>query len=385
VLGNFTADAASFAKLETLTVAGALSAATGGYAKLTNLTIRNDVTIALSLSGLDTLTVEAGELTVPAVAGGVDGLTLTVGAKGVLTLTGALTGLNDSVVSGTLTATGLAFNSLPDVPPTLTATVDAVINGIAFTGVRTNISALATDAVTTGDFEVPENKTLTIPAATTLTIAAGSALTYDGPVTITATGNLVLATASTTSVASIAGTGTISAGVTTIRGSWAAVGETTEAGTVTIQSAAIGATITADGTEATGLKASAAGAIITQSAGASNTLSIGADTTIDLSEFGSLVLRGAASNSGTAKLTADTAIIKGGGGSTDVDESKITSLGGIVKATAIGDDLTFTGSGDGTNDPFGTIIGAASDNTLTAGGAGDDLTLDKTTILVIGT
>jgi hypothetical protein len=163
--------------------------------------------------------------------------------------------------------------------------------GAVNVGVNSNVAGTAT-------VTVPAGKSLNVAASKTLTVAAG--------------GSLILATASTTSVGKISGAGSIVAGATTITGAWEAVGTST--GTLTILSAATGATITATA-DATSLKASAAGATITQGAVASNNLTIGANTTIALggtaTKVGEIVLK----NSNAADAT---------------DNGKLTLLGTIT-------------------------------------------------------
>jgi hypothetical protein len=217
-------------------------------------------------------------------------------------------------------------------------------------------------------------------------------------VTIVPGGTLILATGTGSSVAKIAGTGKITAGFTTISGAWDAVGG--NVGTVTFLSAATGATITADGTGATGLKAGA-GAIITQNAGeATNNLIIGAATDIDLggtdAEVGVILLKndtseGKSDATKNAKLTlsvAATSTIKTGNaiGAKGAAMPLATAGVSVVSGSAFEKFGITNLAGDGTKakvtstvatteasaGPAGKLAGLLSgdaDGTVTGGGA----------------
>jgi hypothetical protein len=311
VLGYLDLTNSTLGSVVDLTVAGGLTAANATYTGLTSLIVSNNFTVG-TLTGLNTLTVDGGIFTAASVAGGAEGLTFKVEEKGDAEIT-AITGLKEGLIAGILNADSVAAFGTPTTFP-LTAAAGALVNGINFTAETTTITALAPSAagVTTEDFVVPDDKTLTIPESTTLTIASGSTLTYNGLVTIEATGVLKLATAATAG-ARIAGIGTITAGATTITGSWEAVG-IADTGALSITGADTGATIAGIETKTSGLKASAAGATITQNAGESNNLVIEANTTIDLdgteTEVGVIILKNdtaqaAPTNNGKLTLSGD--------------------------------------------------------------------------------
>jgi hypothetical protein len=339
VLGELNASAATLASVVDLTVAGGLLAAQASYTSLTDLIVSNDFEVGV-LSGIKTLTVDDGEFIAVSVAGDAEaGLTLKVEEKGEATID-AITGLKEGVIAGILTAEHFENLGTPTTP-TLTATAGALVNGIIFTAPEpTVITELAAGGVTTGDFVVPEGKSLPIPAATTLTIASGSTLTYNGSVTIDAAGAgvLKLATAGTAG-AKIVGIGTITAGQTAITGAREAVG-LADTGSLTITGSANGATIAAVETKPSGLKASAAGAALTQNSAGSNALTIAANTTIDLAgsstaKLGEIILKGDATpaNNGKLTLAATTSkvLIAASGGS---------DLDGVTSITINGTNIT---------------------------------------------
>jgi hypothetical protein len=337
VLGDLTATAATLANIETLTVAGSFSAASATYFALTELTVSSEFDAGTGLGTLKTLTVAAGgDFTAPSV-GGAEGVTVTVEKDGSADIT-TITKLVEGTIAGTLTAESFTpFDTTANAATPLSALAGAVINTIPFTGESTKVKALAAATVTTEDFKVPATASLIIPAAGTLIIGAGSTFTYDGQVTIAATGSLVLATAAQTNVAKIAGKGTITAGFTAITGSWNATANA-DPGTLTILSAAAGATITADGLAATGLEAGAAGATITQGVGSTNTLTIDEATIIGLGgdgvAVGSIILKGAASDPGKIVLTkTDTSIISTGATSAAITVTDTVTLTGATLTT----------------------------------------------------
>jgi hypothetical protein len=168
----------------------------------------------------------------------------------------------------------------------------------------------------------------------------------------------------------------VKAGATTITGEWQAVG--TGNGTLTIDSAAAGATITA--ASATGLKASAAGATITQNAGEDNTLTIATGTAVDLGTTGSLVLTGVAGTDGAKLAVTNTGSLKAGATTitgawqavdtgADADTVTIAATSADTSSiTASATTVAFTASTGGT-----ITQGAVSSNTLTIGA---DTTID---------
>jgi hypothetical protein len=307
VLGDLEDAAATLANVEDLTVAGegVLTATSATYAKLTALTVSSSFTAPVALNALTALTVEAGgKFITTSSVGGAGGITLAVEKGGAATIA-KINGLKESVIEGALTsANGYApFDTGSTAVTPLSAVAGAVINGITFTGETTNITALSVDdppsSVTTENFVVPASKALTIGENTALIIAPAFTFTYDGQVIIEADGSLVLETGTTS--AKIAGTGAITVGgaTTVFNGAWEGVGAAS--GTLSITGSANGATILADEDgNATGLKASAAGATITQNAVQDNVLAIGAaDHAVKLdlagsttTKAGEIILRG---------------------------------------------------------------------------------------------
>jgi hypothetical protein len=241
------------------------------------------------------------------------------------------------------------------------------VNGITFPS-ETKITELGSvHTVTAGALTVPAGAVLVIPwtgtgiNAKTLTFAAGSTLTYEGLVNIVPGGKLILATATGSSVAKLAGTGKITAGFTTISGAWDAVG--TAAGDVTIESVltaqvGVGAKITADGTGATGLKANA-GAIITQNAGETNNLTIGAATEIDLggtdAEVGVILLKNDTAlapitTNGKLTFTDNTSTIKTGNTVGAATTAAVLDAATVVSGTTAYTSIAILNlTGDGTN------------------------------------
>ena len=238
-----------------------------------------------------------------------DANTLNVPAGLAISTDEALDSVTALTVNGGLNASSGTFGGLnANVSGT-----GILIAGVATAGTAKYIiesslkyAELESTAITDADLEIPVNTVRVFTGAaapsggvtvngalnvsTSLTIAAGKALDIaaDGVVALTGTGSLVLATDSPTSVGKITGAGTLTAGATTITGAWEATASGSSPGTLTIASAsAVTATITADGTNATGLKASAAGATITQLAGTTNNaLTIGEKTEINLAGTG---------------------------------------------------------------------------------------------------
>jgi hypothetical protein len=221
-----------------------------------------------------------------------------------------------------------------------------------------------------------DTEALTLTSGT-LTVATGAELALTTALTVSPSASLVLSGAAGTAGAKISGAGGVKAGATTITGAWEAVG--TGDGTLTIASAATGATITA-ASSATGLKASAAGATITQATGASNNLTIAANTTIALggafaAQGGEIVLTGDDTN--PAVLTLIGTIT----GDTSLDTPVAAADIEIENAELDGTNAIAGTTDDGTNNNLGSLIGAASSNTITAGGSGDDVTINAATII----
>jgi hypothetical protein len=419
VLGDLTATEAKLALVTDLTVAGRLDAVQGLYTKLTALTVSGSFAPPLGINGLTALTVDGplGNFTAPSAGGAptgdTAGLTLTVNAGGTADID-EITNLKQGTIAGTLIAesfTALVPQGGSATTSALSASAGAIINGVPFTAETTEVIELAADAVKTGNFAVAASQILKIPAnddfanLTILTIAAGSTFTYNGQVILEATkGKLVLAGGTTP--AKIVGIGTIKAGLTTITGDWEAVGAD---GTVTIASAAAGATITA--VTATELKASAAGATIIQNADTGNAFVIGASTIINLggtgdpaAELGVIILKNdtsADANTKNGKLTIGTgsSIITANVASTasttavalsqtGVSEVTTNSFSKIGVATLKGDGTTVlaktTGTAPtattGTAGKLVSLEGAESVSCSTATDNGPDGRISATTV-----
>jgi hypothetical protein len=393
VLGDLTDDAATLANVEALTVAGegVLEAEKATYAKLTELTVSSAFTAPTALGALTALTVEAGgAFTTTSSVGGAEGITLAVANGGAASIA-HINGLKASVIEGALTsATGYgAFDTGTSAVTPLSAVAGAVINGITFTGETTNITALSVteaplSSVTTENFVVPASKALTIAENTALIIAPTFTFTYDGQVIIEADGSLVLETGTTS--AKIAGTGAITVGGNTVfNGAWEGVGAAN--GTLSITGSANGAVILADtDANATGLKASAAGATIIQNAVQNNVLAIGAAdhaVKLDLAgttngKVGELILRGGA-QPGKLSIPDTGSFISIGAGGTATKLAGLTgfAIGGVsaVNTTFTKDDYCI----DATS--FLTQIGAttaAGTITAVAAAGGDDVVINST-------
>ncbi|MDR0589112.1 MAG: hypothetical protein LBG25_01055, partial [Spirochaetaceae bacterium] len=392
VKGSLTADAALLSRLETLTVSGSLTAASASYTKVKALTVGAEFAVTRDLGALETLTVTAGGAFEGVGVGGTEGVTITV-ASGASAEVGAITNLKPSTIEGALIATsytvyGAGGTPAPGTP--LSVAAGGTVNGITFPA-PVKVAAVAAGSATIEGITIEEDQLLTIPASATLVIAAGAPGTgetpaenlfvYEGQVVIEATGKLVLATASTANVGRIKGTGTITAGTTTITGAWEAVAATSDAGTLTILGAATGATITADGTNATGLKAGAAGAAITQAVGASNNLSIGANTVINLdgtdaAAVGKLVLTGDGTNPGKLTLT-DTSTVQCGSPTLGTPYSSAAKIGGKTFDVGSTADV-YTAANTDAAGKFGGIKGSSGDKTFIGGDATNTIEIDST-------
>jgi hypothetical protein len=338
VKGDLDATVAAFTGVTDLTVSGSLTAGNATYNNLKELTVESPLVISTALPALEVLEVKAGGAFSGLAIGGPtpanEGLAITVAPKGAAAVT-TITNLKSATIQGALTAASFTYDTTGSAPSPLSVAADGSINGITFPS-QTLIPKLdGVNGVVIDDYTVPGGLTLTIPAAKTLTVAAGETLTYNGPVAIEPTGKLVLTTGATAT--KIAGIGIIKAGATTITGDW----ETTGAadGTLTIlstevSSEAVGATITAL-TGATGLKASAANAGITQAAGVTgNSLTIAADTKIELNSVAKITLVAAlaAGNPGTLTLADADAVIQTV--ATGAPGTALTAAKGIFVLTA---------------------------------------------------
>jgi hypothetical protein len=411
VEGGLNALEASLAKVTKLTVTGRLVAPKATYNGLTELTVEGNDTgddddpgfvVTTPLTALQSLTVNADGIFTSASPVGIgaaststEGFTLTINKGGKADIA-SITKLKAATVAGTLTTLGFTKNDSAGTASPLAIAEGGTINGIKLPSVTTVSAITSADSITIEDFTIAATQTFKIPGtvsapAKTLTIAAGKTFTYDGVVTIEAGGSLVLATA-TGSVAKIAGTGKIDAGATTIIGGWEAVG--TGDGTLTISSEAggIGAKITGAAL-ATGLKASAASANITQRAGIeNNALAIAVTTQLDLNGA-SITLMSAIAANNPASLSlaaATTAVIITG---TDTAAVALADAGGLfVKTTAVNGKVlcsaidSTTGlvinKGTTTATKLAKITGGSAAQTIKAtalnvDGAGIPITIDK--------
>ena len=265
-----------------------------------------------ALDSVTALTVNGG---LNASSGTFGGLNANVSGTGILIAGEAAAGTAKFIIESTT----LKYAELESTTITAAALTIPVNTVRTFTG----------PAAPSGDVTV--NGALNV--STSLTIAAGKTLANAGTVALTGTGSLVLATGSPTSVGKITGAGTLTAGATTITGAWEATATGSSPGTLTIASAsAVTATITADGTNASGLKASAAGATITQLAGTTNNaLTIGEKTVINLAgtttaKAGEITLVSGA-NPGKLTFAAATSKVLAGAGA---GGSAITGLNGLA-------------------------------------------------------
>ncbi|MFP3091521.1 hypothetical protein LQZ21_14485 [Treponema sp. TIM-1] len=388
VKGHFTASDALLARITDLTVSGTLAAPFATYSKVKKLTVNSPFDAdAVSFPSLEDLIVSSSGVfeTTGSIGTAVDsanGIGLEIAPAGIVEVD-QIYSLRTSTIQGSLTADGFTpYAPTPalSAPSELRVAQGGSINGINFPG-QVIVTALAADSVTIDDFTVPEDQGLNIPAAKTLVIGAGKTLTYDGQVTIAATGNLVLATDSTTSVGKIAGAGSITAGATTITGAWEAVGDAPDPGVLTILSAAAGATITATG-DAIGLKASAAGATITQALGSGNALTIGAATTITLggtntTPLGAILLKSGADPAKLSFTNGTTSKVVVGAGTTGAAITGVTNpkIGG--KAIVI---ITSFAKEDFKNDNnVLVLLGGTNAGGFTASAtAGADVLIDST-------
>jgi hypothetical protein len=338
----------TLANITGLTVNGSFTTAAGTLAKVTALTVGEDgeldVSTAGTLAALTDLVVN-GELTV----GDSVAVSATL-ASGKVSGTGRLT-LGDTDISAATYTALLNIRSVRSAATTLSA---------AFTVPEATTLTLTAAAAPAENVTV--NGTVFVANSASLTIKEGKTLANAGTVGLMGTSSLVLKTADTSAVAKITGTGSLTAGATTITGAWEAVAGTASAGTVTIASGADGATITADGTNATGLKASASGATITQMAFLSHKLTIATGTTINLSAAGSIVLKKPTtlvSNDGaTINLDTTTAKIAGfTGGSSN----RTLSDTAIANATYTVGSSTGHVSGGGTSGAGNAHIAGGND------------------------
>jgi predicted acyltransferase (DUF342 family) len=290
-----------------------------------------------------------------------------VNVEGNLAVTGAVILGEDLYVGGTATlggtlinAAGVTANAYFDGSTTITGVLSTAASGGLLIGGEGSVNLVAIPSLTNGALTIANTAGVTIPSAV-IPDAKSIALATGGKIIIT-------------------GTEGITAGKTKIEGRWEAVGS--GAGTVTILSSTNGATITA-ATNATGLKASAAGATITQVEGSGNTLVISQGTTIDLSAGGSIKLLKHATEGGSINLSHSTAKIIGltGGAS-----NQTLVAGNISTATfTVGDDAAgkVIGTGSTAGAGNGIIVGGndGGPNPIKAKDNNADAVINKDTVV----
>jgi hypothetical protein len=244
----------------------------------------------------------------------------------------------------------------------------------------------STLTVANGTLSVPTGATLvtgTTPAG--LTVAAGSTLNVAGTVTVTTSGaGLVLTGAASSGGAKLTGEGKVSFGNGSITGgasgAWQAVGATSIAFTTT---AAATAAITGTGTGPVLAGLTDDGAAITLAAGHTNGDGVAltvSNTTIDISDKGSIVFPYVATTAATLVLKGPTATggaLKLGSGTDTNTNLKLTSGGESVAIS--GTALVIQGDGTGAGVPAGLIKGGATavtnDATITGKTAAPDVTI----------
>jgi hypothetical protein len=281
-----------------VTVGGNLSTDTGAVATDAPFTVKGTASIGGAFKFTNVVTFEGD-------ASFADDITRAGG--GALNFGGNVTIANDKKINlpGTVTlAEGKSINGAltAEAPVTLTSAANAALVVDAVNSKKFTLNT-ADCTLSKGRFVVSSGATFVFME--NFTVAANATLVNNGSIPITAAKALMLS-ASNTGTSKITGTGTIIVGKTIISGPWEAQGTR---GTVTIRNTNDnGATITVYAT--TGLKASAAGAVITQTAGADNVLTIGTATTIALggngtTAVGSIVLKGAAADPGKLTFAAN--------------------------------------------------------------------------------
>ncbi|MDR0684294.1 MAG: hypothetical protein LBF83_04115 [Spirochaetaceae bacterium] len=315
----------------------------------TSLIVGPGVALSTSddLDSVTTLTVN-GTLSASAAAFAGAGVTVTLGGKASVVVGTIAKLAADIIVPAGARFSATAVTDADGKTVTYKKGSQDVISDIDLT-----FSKMGTDGWTLNDdIALAAGQSVIIPESAKIVVKAGKKITNAGTIVLEDTASLVLATASETVVAKIEGAGKLVAGATTITGAWGATAQTTTAGTVTILSAPEGATITADGTNATGLKAGGAGAVITQAAGDSNALTIAANTTINLAGDGTTAAGGITLISGTnpAKLafaaTSSKVLAGAGAGGTAIGGLNSLVIGGktIVNGGLVaGDYLNATG------------------------------------------
>jgi hypothetical protein len=295
--GNLTTTgAATLTASKTIIVGGNLSTGTGHVAVDASFTVKGTASIGGTFKLTNAVTFEGDVFFAD---------DITRAGNGTLSFGGNVTLASGKKIPGTIAlAAGKSINGAltAETPIALTPAYNAMFT-VDTSGSKKFTLDTAGCTLSKGTLAVASGATLVLKE--NFTVASGATLVNNGTIPIGAAKALLL-TASRTGIGKIAGTGTISAGKTTITGVWEAKGN---AGTVTIANTGDnGATITAS--YAAGLSAGAAGAVITQAAGAGNVLTIGTGTTIALGGdgttiVGSLVLKGAADNPGKLTFAAN--------------------------------------------------------------------------------
>jgi hypothetical protein len=293
-----TTGAATLTTAGTVTVGGNLNTGTGAVATDGPFTVKGTASVGGVFKFTNAVTFEgnasfAGDITRSGAGTLNFGGNVTVANGKKINLPDTVTLAKGKSVNGALTA---------ETPVTLTPAVNAALTVDA---ANSRKFTLDTAACTLGKGRLVVSSGATLVFRENFTVASGAALVNNGNIPVTANKALILSV-NGAGAGKIAGTGTIIAGKTAVTGPWEAQGT---AGTVTITNTNDnGATVTVSG--ATGLRAGAAGAVITQKAGAGNVLTIGTLTTIALggngtTAAGSIVLKGAAADPGKLVFAAN--------------------------------------------------------------------------------
>jgi hypothetical protein len=290
--GLTTTGTATLSVIRTVIVGGGLNTGTGAVAIDAPFAVKGTASIGGTFKFSNTVSFE-GDVSFA------DDITRAGG--GTLNFEGNVTiakGKKINLPGAVALATGKSINGAlaADTPVTLTPASNAVLTVDGADSKKFTFDT-AGCTLTKGTLVIAPDATIAFME--NLSVAANAGIVNNG--------NISTAKALTLSAGGrIAGTGTISAGKTAISGAWEVKGPR---GTVAIVNTKDnGATITAS--YAAGLKAGAAGAVITQAAGAGNVLTIGTATTIALggngtTAVGSLVLKGAASDPGKLTFAAN--------------------------------------------------------------------------------
>jgi hypothetical protein len=318
----------------------------------------DELIISASTTAITTVTIPANK-TLSAVAA-----SLTTGGAATITVDGTLIVAKDGTEKVTITdavITAGGAESALGAAATGAVTLGVNGSGIALRSGGT-ITTVGGAVLTIGATNTVTLSDATVTAGAANATFAAVAGTTAGTVTLGAGDTLVLG-ATAGGAITIAGTGKVVAGKTTIDGvgAWTASG-----GDVTITSSANGATLS--GTAAT-LTASGTAPTITQNAGAGNALSIGAGVTVDLD----CQIASTAVTVGSIKLAESTTAGEGGtisfpaSGATAVimidstaAGSALGTAGGVFVLNPATANITVSDFGNVNVHPGGTTTGKAT-------------------------